>query len=103
MPCRSLTSRRARWSQLTPTRAGADDAVRSVLPDAPDQLAPSAGVLAALVWSLDNLLCALPGCRVGAVTAAPDRRRTTAPRRWRAGWTFVSCPMKASSSIRSGS
>ena len=36
---------------------------------------PLAGVLAALVWSLDNLLRALPGCRAGAVTAAPDRRR----------------------------
>jgi hypothetical protein len=60
---------------VDPTRAGADDAVRSVLPDAPDQLAPSAGVLAALVWSLDNPLGALPGCRVGAVTAAPDQRR----------------------------
>ena len=75
MPCGSVTSRGARWSRLTPTRAGADDAVRSVLPDAPDQLAPSAGVLAALVWSLDKILRALPGCRVGAVTAAPDRRR----------------------------
>ena len=75
MPCGSVTSRGARWSRLTPTRAGADNAVRSVLPDTPDQLAPSAGVLAALVWSLDKILRALPGCRVGAVTAAPDRRR----------------------------
>jgi hypothetical protein len=42
---------------VDPTSAGADDALRSVLPDAPDQLAPSAGVLAALVWSLDNPAC----------------------------------------------